>query len=159
MNLTDTFDRSNSPHSVAATARSIDSANSLLDRLADDLEREMLAAWQAGSTRLAEEWLDRHPEVKAKPELAVRVIYEELCLREEHGESVDLDELRRRFPQFREALSLLLSCHRLMNSDAAVFPRPASNSANFICCENWGTAALVAYSWRRSLRSPIGRWW
>ncbi len=125
-----------------ATARSIDSANSLLDRLADELEREMLAAWQAGSTRLAEEWLDRHPEAKAKPELAVRVIYEELCLREEHGESVDLEELRRRFPQFRDALSLLLSCHRLMNSDAAVFPAVGEQLGEFHLLRELGRGGL-----------------
>jgi len=102
----------------------------------------MLSAWQAGSTRLAEEWLDRHPEVKAKPELAVRVIYEELCLREEHGESVDLEELHRRFPQFREALSLLLSCHRLMNSDAPSFPVAGEQLGEFHLLRELGRGGL-----------------
>ena len=143
MNLTDTFDRSNSPHSVAATAQSIDSANSLLDRLADDLKsakcsppgKRVPRGWRKNGSTVIRKW-------KPSPSWPCPVIYEELCLREEHGESVDLDELRRRFPQFREALSLLLSCHRLMNSDAAVFPTAGEQLGEFHLLREFGRGGL-----------------
>jgi serine/threonine protein kinase/tetratricopeptide (TPR) repeat protein len=106
---------------IAAThVRGVPSAE--LDRLAGDIQREMIAAWQAGLPISAEQWLDRHPQMSAEPELAVLVIYEELCLREECGEKVDSAEIYRRFPQFEDALSVVLGCHRLIHSAPAQFP-------------------------------------
>lgn len=123
--------RSSSTPTATFVARKSGSADGLIERLTSDVQREMLAAWQAGSTILAEQWLDRHPEVKAKPEIAVLVIYEELCLREERGEEVDSAELYRRFPQFREALSVVLSCHRLVHADSAIFPAAGEEFGEF----------------------------
>ncbi|HEX4143518.1 MAG TPA: tetratricopeptide repeat protein [Pirellulales bacterium] len=123
--------RSRSTPTATFGARKSGSADMLIERLTSDVQREMLAAWQAGANILAEQWLDRHPEVKAKPEIAVLVIYEELCLREERGEEVDSAELYRRFPQFREPLSVVLSCHRLMHADSAIFPAAGEEFGEF----------------------------
>jgi len=123
--------RSSSTPTATFVAHSSGSADLLIERLTGDVQREMLAAWQAGSTILAEQWLDRHPEVNSKPEIAVLVIYEELCLREERGEEVDSAELYRRFPQFRDALSVVLSCHRLMHADPVVFPAAGEEFGEF----------------------------
>ena len=123
--------RSSSTPTASIVAGHSGSGSLLIERLASDVQQEMLAAWQAGSTILAEQWLDRHPEVKAKPEIAVLVIYEELCLREERGEEVDSAELYGRFPQYRDALSVVLSCHRLMHADSAVFPAAGEEFGEF----------------------------
>ena len=106
-------------------------ANSLIERVTSDVQREMLAAWQAGEAILAEQWLDRHPEVKAKPEMAVLVIYEELCLREERGEHVDSAEIYDRFPHYKDALSVVHSCHRLMHTEPANFPAAGEEFGEF----------------------------
>ncbi len=60
----------------------------------------------------------------ADPEIAVRLIYEEFCLRQEAGEEVGPDELLRRFPQWRSQLEVVLDCHKLLQprQDPPVFP-------------------------------------
>lgn len=123
--------RSGPRPSATIVARKTGAANSLIEQLANEVQREMLSAWQAGGTVLAEQWLDRHPEVKAKPEMAVLVIYEELCLREERGEHVDSAELYGRFPEYKDALSVVLSCHRLMHAEPAVFPTAGEEFGEF----------------------------
>ncbi len=48
---------------------------------------EMVAAWRRGERPLAEEFLARHPELGE--DAAIRLIYEEVCLRQEAGLAVD----------------------------------------------------------------------
>jgi eukaryotic-like serine/threonine-protein kinase len=83
--------------------------------LATALEK-MVDQWQAGQPKPAEKWLADYPELNADPEAAVRIVYEECCLREEHGEQVDSAEFYRRFPQWQEALAVVLDCHRLLRN-------------------------------------------
>ncbi len=91
----------------------------------------MLAAWQAGLPIHAEQWIERHKVIQDDPEFAVLVIYEELCLREERGETVDSAEFYRRFPQFRDALSVVLGCHRLICADEPSYPRGGEEFGEF----------------------------
>jgi serine/threonine protein kinase len=117
-----------SPHSVPETKdellRSAIGRNQATDPIRDThlggilaaaLER-MVDQWQAGQPRPAEKWLADYPELNADPEAAVRIVYEECCLREEHGEQVESAELYRRFPQWQEALAVVLDCHRLLRN-------------------------------------------
>src|SRR5262249_20831635 len=95
-----------------------------LEALTDQLLGEMSAAWQRGERLLAETLLNRHPEVFQHPEAVVRTVYEEVCLREEGGETVDAAEVIRRFPRWRHQLEVLLDCHDLLRSaPTPVFPR------------------------------------
>jgi eukaryotic-like serine/threonine-protein kinase len=84
--------------------------------LVDRLVAEMTAAWRQGDRRSVESYLDRHPEVRDHPEEAIRLVYEEVCLRQEFGPEVAADELARRFPQWADELAVLLDCHRLMQT-------------------------------------------
>jgi serine/threonine protein kinase/Flp pilus assembly protein TadD len=84
--------------------------------LVDCLVAEMAAAWRQGDRRSVESYLDRHPEVCDHPEEAIRLVYEEVCLRQECGPEVAADELARRFPQWADELAVLLDCHRLMQT-------------------------------------------
>jgi serine/threonine protein kinase/Flp pilus assembly protein TadD len=84
-------------------------------RLADELSRR----WQEGDCRPVEEFLALH-QLEAEPEIAVPLIYEEMCLRRERGQEPALDEYLRRFPQWRRELEMLLLCHDLFE------PRPAT---------------------------------
>jgi eukaryotic-like serine/threonine-protein kinase len=102
--------------------RSAEGPDLSLERLEADTLREMEAAWRDGLQTPAESWLDRDPQLRAQPEVAVRIIYEEVCLREELGELVDSAEIYRRFPQWHDALEVLLDCHRLVQPG----PAPAS---------------------------------
>jgi serine/threonine protein kinase/Tfp pilus assembly protein PilF len=89
----------------------------VLEQLEANILCEMSAAWHAGRQTPAEEWLDRHPQIAARADRAVRLVYEEICLREERGIPVDSSEIYRRFPQWQNALQVLLDCHRLIEPE------------------------------------------
>ncbi|MBV8313750.1 MAG: tetratricopeptide repeat protein [Planctomycetaceae bacterium] len=86
-----------------------------LDRsgsLATEQVEAMVAAWRRGERPQAEVFLARHPGLG--DEAAIRLIYEEVCLRQEAGLEVDPAEILGRFPKWRAKLEILLDCHRLM---------------------------------------------
>jgi serine/threonine protein kinase/tetratricopeptide (TPR) repeat protein len=89
------------------------------------LIEEMTAAWRQGNCLSVEEFLARYPDLGDQPEAAVRLIYEELCLRQESGQEVTTAEVLRRFPQWQPQLEIFFDCYRLMQGRAAVpsFPQ------------------------------------
>jgi eukaryotic-like serine/threonine-protein kinase len=90
-----------------------------LAAVCDEALRSMAAAWHDGGKSPAEEWLHRYPQLARHEHSALQIIYEETCLREEAGEIVDVSEIYRRFPQWKDALSRLFECHRLIQGDEA----------------------------------------
>jgi serine/threonine protein kinase len=84
--------------------------------LLTQLVAEFAAAWERGERPPAEEFLERHPLVAMQPQAAIRVIYEEVCLRQVEGQAVPLSELLRRFPHWRTELEVLLDCDRLLGA-------------------------------------------
>jgi eukaryotic-like serine/threonine-protein kinase len=82
-----------------------------------------VAAWRRGERPLAEEFLARDPELG--DEAAIRLIYEEFCLRQEAGIETDPAEFARRFPKWRAELELLLDCHRMMGPSPALEALPS----------------------------------
>lgn len=79
------------------------------------------AAWQRGESVSAEDLLARHPGLGA--EAAIRLIYEEVCLRRDAGQDVPTTEVVARFPHWRDEIEVLLECDRLL--------RPASVQTAF----------------------------
>src|SRR4051794_13133785 len=80
-----------------------DPAEVLAEQLADDLA----ALWRAGRRVAVEDVLDAHPLVRDHPQAAVRLIYEEICLRQELGVAGASAEVLARFPRYRDELSIL----------------------------------------------------
>src|SRR5205823_5638226 len=78
------------------------------------LAEALAASWRRGHCRPAEELLADHPELRDYPRAALRVIYEEVCQRQELGQDVSLTELRQRFPRWADELAVVLDCHRLL---------------------------------------------
>ena len=74
--------------------------------------RAMAAAWARGERMGAVDLLEQCPELST--EHAVRLVYEEVCLRREAGEQVSIAEVVTRFPQWKNELEMLLSCDRLL---------------------------------------------
>lgn len=74
--------------------------------------RVMADARLRGEQITAEELLVQYPELSA--EQAVRLVYEEVCLRRDAGEQVTTTEVLTRFPQWKDELEMLLSCDRLL---------------------------------------------
>src|SRR5947209_4194073 len=71
----------------------------------EGLAAAMADAWRRGDFRPAEHLLGPDPERFDPPEAAIRLIYEEVCLRQERGEEVTPQELRRRFPRWADELA------------------------------------------------------
>jgi eukaryotic-like serine/threonine-protein kinase len=90
--------------------------------LATQLVDQMVAAWRRGEQPTAAAFLDRHPELSA--ESALRLIHEEVSLRQEAGLEVISAEIVNRFPKWRAELEVLLDCQRLMQPQRAATSSP-----------------------------------
>jgi eukaryotic-like serine/threonine-protein kinase len=109
-------------------------------QLAAQLISEMTRRWRAGERPLPEEFLSRHPELWEQPEAAADLIYEELCLREEYGPDVSVEQVLDRFPQWRPQLELLFDCQRLLGPrrPAARFPAAGESLGDFLLLAELG---------------------
>jgi serine/threonine protein kinase len=96
--------------------------DSLLQRLVEDMNRR----WRDGDRVRAEEYLARWPDVVGASGAALELIYEEICLRREHGEDVRPSEVYGRFPQWQAELSRLLACHRALGPQGTAPRFPAA---------------------------------
>jgi serine/threonine protein kinase/tetratricopeptide (TPR) repeat protein len=72
----------------------------------------MAEAWARGEPVNAEAILAENPGIG--DEAAIRLIYEELCLRRESGEDVPTTEFVARFPRWKDELGVLIGCDRLL---------------------------------------------
>jgi serine/threonine protein kinase/Flp pilus assembly protein TadD len=113
---------------MSSTTYAPSDSDSLVERLVEDMNRR----WQRGERVLAEEYLTRWPEVGRQSAAALEIIYEEICLRREHGEAVPGSEVFRRFPQWQAELARLLDCHRLLQPSVVPrFPLPGETVGEF----------------------------
>ncbi len=91
------------------------SQQEFVDRLCDD----QVKRWRAGQRVPAESYLARHPTLRGSAESALELIYGEFLLREELGESPQLEEFDWRFPRFAARLKKQLDLHgALMSADS-----------------------------------------
>jgi serine/threonine protein kinase len=79
-----------------------------------ELADEMIRRWDQGEQLLAEELLNRHPELWHQPEGAIELVYEEICQRKAHGQVDGSVPVLNRFPQWRQRLEVMLECHQLL---------------------------------------------
>lgn len=100
-----------------------------LDDLVGRLAEGMAQRWREGERPLAEHYFETHPELWQQPEAAAELIYEEFCLRQQHGVEASPAELYRRFPQWRMQLEVLLHCHRLLEPPSAAVRFPEVGEA------------------------------
>jgi tetratricopeptide (TPR) repeat protein len=103
---------------------------------------ELDSAWQRGQPLTAEEVLRRHPEEAGDHEAALRLIYEELCLREAAGEKDAEEEVLARYPHHRDEVERLLGWHRLLGPAAPVFPEVGECLGEFRLLGELGRGAL-----------------
>src|SRR5262249_12957702 len=87
-------------------------------QLVEVLRDEQRQRWQGGERVLAEAYLQRHPTLQADVTLALKLVYQEVLLREERGEAPELAEYLERFPQFATQLTPLFEVHGALESDS-----------------------------------------
>jgi serine/threonine protein kinase/tetratricopeptide (TPR) repeat protein len=91
---------------------------------------DLLAAMRHSADPRAEDFLARLPDLR--DEDAVRIVYEEACLRIERGEASVTSEVLNRFPHWGSQLGLLIECKRLLMDGAQVrFPEVGEQLGDF----------------------------
>jgi eukaryotic-like serine/threonine-protein kinase len=103
------------------------------ETLVERLAQEMGECWRRGERPLVEDYLARYPEFWAQPEAATELIYEEICLRQEHGQATAAADVLRRFPQWQQQIRAILDCHQLLEAAAVAprFPKPGTTLGEF----------------------------
>jgi WD40 repeat protein len=91
--------------------------------LVESLVSDQRRRWQQGERIFAETWLEQNPALRADPSLVLEIIYNEILLREEDGESPQLEEYLHRFPALAQLLGSLFEIHR--EFERHHFPVPA----------------------------------
>jgi tetratricopeptide (TPR) repeat protein len=82
----------------------------------------MVDAWAAGNHVKADDLLAAHPGIDT--ESALRLIFEEVCLRRETGLEVDTTAVVGRYPQWGRELRALFDCERLLRPSGPVVALP-----------------------------------
>ena len=90
------------------------------------LAHEMVDAWSRGHRLFAEAFLERHPELRDNRDAVLRLVCEEMALRQQAGMEFNRADLLRRFPQWATELQALLDCQDLIG-DADLEPAPGLN--------------------------------
>lgn len=111
---TQDFPREPSPSPTSDTTTSLDPISAQIEAMA--------AAWQRGESISAAEILARSPSIDS--ESAIRLIYEEACLRRDAGQPVDTSVILARHPRYQEQLQALLDCDRLLRPPQDSHPTP-----------------------------------
>jgi tetratricopeptide (TPR) repeat protein/tRNA A-37 threonylcarbamoyl transferase component Bud32 len=78
--------------------------------------------WRRGESAPVETYLERQPELHADPETVLDLIYNEIVLRTEVGESPRLEEYLHRFPHLAEPLELQFELEGVFGPEP--FPQP-----------------------------------
>lgn len=99
---------SEEPLPLTARPPGVEGFGSLADRLAE----EMATCWQQGERPTAEEFLCRYAELKDDHDAALKLVCEEICLRQEYGQEKAVGDVLDRYPHWRPRLEALLENYR-----------------------------------------------
>src|SRR5262249_5451919 len=78
---------------------------------------EQRALWERGEPVAVETYLERHPDLCGDADLFLDLIYNEIYLREQHGQVPRLAEYLERFPQFAAELRRQFEVHEALSLD------------------------------------------
>ncbi len=117
-------------------------APAALQQLAAQLAADLADAWRRGEHRRVEQILEAHPELASDRDAVLKLICEEVCLRQESGLTLDATELVERFPQWRREVESLLECRRLIEPGLQV--DPALETSDPMAARTLGDFALLS---------------
>jgi serine/threonine protein kinase len=105
-----------------------------LSELLDDLLDDQSDRWSNGSPRLVEDYLAESAGLRGDTEQVLDLIYHEVLLRQRAGESPELAEYVRRFPELERQLQVHFAVHEALESgggwagEGQAEPQPGSPS-------------------------------
>lgn len=105
--------------------------------------RQFADAWRHGECARLEDFLAARGECELAPAVAVQLVCEEICLRQEAGEAVGSAEILARFPQWRTELELLMACYGLFQDEPPPeFPAAGDDLGEFHLLAELGRGAM-----------------
>jgi WD40 repeat protein/serine/threonine protein kinase len=84
--------------------------------------REQRRRWHQGDRVLLEAYLQEHPSLHEKTEDLLELLYHEVLLREEQGESPSVEEYLGRFPEYADEIRLHMEIHAALRSSSGTKP-------------------------------------
>ena len=75
----------------------------------EELKLDQCQRWQRGEPVSVEEYLEQHPSLRDSNEVVMHLVFNEVVLRKEAGQSPCLNEYQSRFPQLASELKLQLN--------------------------------------------------
>ena len=125
-----------------ARAESLRPADSAPGSHGSELARQLSAQWRQGRRLSVEQFLAELADSELETAATVRLICEEIWLREEAGEKVEAAELLERFPHLQTELELLLACYGLFQDEAPIeFPVAGEELGEFRLLSELGRGA------------------
>lgn len=89
---------------------------------ARQLVSEIVTRWRQSGAPDAAQCLTRYPALNDQKSLALELAYEEYCLREEVGDSVDIEGFCGRFPSIHHSLRRRIEVHRYLHQHLDELP-------------------------------------
>jgi serine/threonine protein kinase/Tfp pilus assembly protein PilF len=108
--------------------------------LAGEALAELGAAWKQNQPHLTEDVLARHPELRAHPQVLLRILYEEIRLRRKAGQRVVLAEVQQRFPEWSHEEEELFASFRREDVDP-IYPEVGETLGDFTLTAELGMGA------------------
>ena len=88
------------------------------------IKADLRCRFERGETAEVAGYLDRFPALRGSDSRIISLIYEEFCLREERGDSLDIETFCKRYPDWRDSLVSQLQYHRLFSKAAGLNGAP-----------------------------------
>jgi tetratricopeptide (TPR) repeat protein len=92
---------------------SLDTVSPLLERLLAEQRQQ----WQRGERKPVEAYLEQQPALRDSAEAVLHLVFNEVVLREQQGESPRLDEYQKRFPELAQQLALQFAMDRALQAN------------------------------------------
>ena len=84
------------------------------------IKADLRCRFERGQTAEISDYLGCFPALRGDDSRIISLIYEEFCLREERGDSVDVEAFCDRYPDWRDSLVSQLQYHRLFSKAAGL---------------------------------------
>jgi serine/threonine protein kinase len=86
------------------------------------VKADLRRRFDLGESPAVHEYLGDFPELREADSRVLSLVYEEFCLREENGESIDVESFCDRYPEWKESLASQLGYHQLLSRAAGMAP-------------------------------------
>jgi serine/threonine protein kinase len=116
----------------------------------ESMVREVIERWRGGARPDAAGFLTANPEVRDHKSLAMDLIYEEYCLRNEAGETLVPSTFCQNFPTYRQSLQRLIDVHQFLDAQPEAveekqwkWPEPGDSVLGFKIIQKLGEGAIA----------------